>query len=42
MEICDTEIKQVLKSYVQPHNINDIELDRTVVILVHEHELSVM
>ena len=32
MGICDKEVIQVLKSRVQPRNINDIELDRTVVI----------
>ena len=32
MGVCDTEVKEVLKSRVQPCNINDIELDRTVVI----------
>ena len=30
--MCDTEVMEVLKSRVQPYNINDIELDRTVVI----------
>ena len=32
MGICDKEVIQVLKSRLQPRNINDIELDRTVVI----------
>ena len=30
--ICDKEVIQVLKSRLQPGNINNIELDRTVVI----------
>ena len=32
MGICDTEVIQVLKSRLQPRNINDIELNSTVVI----------
>ena len=32
MGICDKEVTQVLKSRLQPRNINDIQLDRTVVI----------
>ena len=32
MGVCDEEVIQVLQSCVQPRNINDIELDRTVVI----------
>ena len=32
MGICDKEVIQVLKRRLQPRNINDIELDRTVVI----------
>ena len=32
MGVCDEEVTRVLKSRVQPCNIHDIELDRTVVI----------
>ena len=32
MGVCDQEVLQVLQSRVQPRNIEDIQLDRTVVI----------
>ena len=32
MGICDKEVLQALQSRVQPRNIDDIQLDRTVVI----------
>ena len=42
MGVCDTEVMQVLKSRVQPCNINDIELDRTVVICSTRAECDVI
>ena len=42
MEMCDAEVMQVLKSHVQPHIINHIELDRTVVISCTRAECDVI
>ena len=38
MGVCDAEVIDVLRSLVHPHDIDNIELDRTVVICSTRNE----